>query len=397
MWLAKLKTAAVVVIAGTLTAGGLVAVSQERPRFGPSPSDRDPLKGPPPPPGTVVTHVTSVDIDQALTLSFSPDGRVLALGGFDRNVHIWDVRGMKRVRTLGKAGGAIRDVTFSPDGKTLAAACDDGTISLWSVSTGQREAVLEAKLPGKVGEPVFVLGMRFLPGGKLAAAHNYLDAGRDERHVRILIWDIQARQADTFFQQEGSVYNLAVSSDSKLLAAGVQGEFAGLRVWDIARRAVVLEDKSGGDFYAAAAFDPSGNRIAVGGGHAIEKNGGTMTEGRLRVYDAKTGKELWSVKEATSGSYSSIAFTPDGTGVLTGSSGPIRNVVINGGQGSKVVSELRRWETTTGKLVWQAEGELGQCHIAVSSDGALAAIDSVECRLFDLAGKPGESLVRWKR
>src|SRR5207249_419778 len=50
-------------------------------------------------------------------VTFSPDSRLLALGGED--VQLWDVRTGKHYRTL--AGSKLNSyVAFSPDGKTLA-------------------------------------------------------------------------------------------------------------------------------------------------------------------------------------------------------------------------------------------------------------------------------------
>src|SRR5580700_2379192 len=142
--------------------------------------------------------------DRAEVITFSPDGRLLAGGGLDQKVRVWDVRDRKLVRTLDEAGGAVRDVRFSPDGKTLAVGADDGIVSFWTVATGHRESVLEATLPRKAGEPVFIHGLQFLPGGRLAAAYDYQDAARDERHVQILLWDMRGRETVTLFRQEGN-------------------------------------------------------------------------------------------------------------------------------------------------------------------------------------------------
>src|SRR5262249_18620822 len=316
-----------------------------------------------------VKDFQAVATDCAEVITFSPDGRLLAGGGLDRKVRVWDVRDRKLVRTLDEAGGAVRDVRFSPDGKTLAVGADDGLVSLWTVATGKRESVLEAKLPRKAGEPVFVHGLQFLPGGRLAASYNYQDAAPDERHGQILLWDVRGREAVTLFQQEGNTFSLAASPDGKLLAAPLSGEFAGVRVWDLDRRKVVMEDKAGGGGYAAGGFGGTGTKLAAGGYHAIEKRGGFSTEGRLRLYDVTTGKELWAVKEPTNGSYSCIAFNPDGRGILTGSSGPVRDYRVGRAQGQKVVSELRRWDSATGKLVWRGGGGGRGAPEAASPDG----------------------------
>jgi WD40 repeat protein len=70
----------------------------------------------------------------ALAVAFSPDGRLLAVGGYGTFVRIWDVRTAKVVHEL-NAGGVVA-LEFSRDGRILAVAGDGA--SLWDVETGTR-------------------------------------------------------------------------------------------------------------------------------------------------------------------------------------------------------------------------------------------------------------------
>src|SRR2546423_824950 len=51
-------------------------------------------------------------------LAFSPDGRLLASGGWDRSARLWTV-GTGRSHELTGLGGGVRAVTFTPDGREL--------------------------------------------------------------------------------------------------------------------------------------------------------------------------------------------------------------------------------------------------------------------------------------
>jgi WD40 repeat protein len=65
--------------------------------------------------------------------AFSPDGKMLAAGGYDGKVRLWDVETAKLKETLAGPNTMIYDVAFSPDGKTLASTGQDQTVRLWKM------------------------------------------------------------------------------------------------------------------------------------------------------------------------------------------------------------------------------------------------------------------------
>jgi WD40 repeat protein len=72
-------------------------------------------------------------MNKVRTISFSPDGKVLASGSDDQSIQVWDTVNMKLlVRLTGHSGGVF-DLTFSPDGKILASGSEDKTIKLWTI------------------------------------------------------------------------------------------------------------------------------------------------------------------------------------------------------------------------------------------------------------------------
>ena len=69
------------------------------------------------------------------SLAFSPDGTILASGSSDRSVKLWDIHKDKCFKTLSEHNQRVRCVEFHPQGKILASSSSDNTIKLWDVAT----------------------------------------------------------------------------------------------------------------------------------------------------------------------------------------------------------------------------------------------------------------------
>ena len=65
------------------------------------------------------------------SIAFSPDGVLLASGGRDGGVRLWDGRTGEGLARFQASEGGVTSIAFSTDGSLLAAACMDGTVRLW--------------------------------------------------------------------------------------------------------------------------------------------------------------------------------------------------------------------------------------------------------------------------
>ncbi|PMB29329.1 hypothetical protein CEN42_20070 [Fischerella thermalis CCMEE 5208] len=263
------------------------------------------------------------------TMVFSPDGKIIASGGYDKTIKLWDVTTGKVVKTLSSQNNSISELIFSPDGKILASRSLNNIIQLWDLTTGKVIKSLSEHTD-------LVNSIVFSPDGKILASGSSDDT--------IKLWDVTTGQAiKTLTGHVDRVTSVAFSADGNMIASGSDDKT--IKLWDVTTgKAKTFTGNSYS--VSSVAFSPDGNTIVSG-----------SYDRTIKLWDVTTGKAIQTINGHDS-SVTKVAFSPDG------------NLIASTGYDYKI----KIWNFTNSQNIKTLNGhESGISSIRFSPDGKILA------------------------
>lgn len=154
-------------------------------------------------------------------VAFSPDESLVASGGDDGTLRIWDAKSAKELRRCEGITDRVRCLAFSPDGKRIASGhYGPGSaflVLLWEADTGK-------ELRSFKGHTREVTAVKLLPEGD-----RLLSASMDGT---LRLWDAETGKELKKLAHAGGVYDAAVSPDGKRALSAGFGDKT-VRLWDL--------------------------------------------------------------------------------------------------------------------------------------------------------------------
>jgi WD40 repeat protein len=230
--------------------------------------------------------------DRILSITFSPDQKILASGSADRSIKLWDAQTGKLLKSLLGHRSWVWGITISPDSKFLASGSYDHTIKLWDLDSGECLQTLQ-------GHPSSVLAVRFSHDGKTLFSSGY--------DKLIKHWHLETGNCLHTWEADSSnrVWAMGISPNSQHLATG--GDDTSVKLWDIETGACLRIFSGHSHPVVSLIFTPNGDRLISG-----------SSDRTIKIWDVLTGNCLETL-QGHNHWVASLALSQDAKTLISGS------------------------------------------------------------------------------
>lgn len=281
----------------------------------------------------------------ATNLTFSPDGKMLAMGMGDWHfcrergpIELWDVNTWTLLQTIDEAD-CIGDLIFSPSGKYLAFS--NFYVTVWEI-VSEEESIL--KFTGS-GCSNLEKNLAFTSDEEILITESFANSGRD----KICLIRMKDGKALGVLENDSQVDyscepNIATSADGRFMASNLEGKIV---IWQVDEWKQIHALGDGNECFSSAGWLPD-NKTLI-----------TLSNKQLQIWDVPNEKLVHSefLSQQTL-PINIIDWSPDGKTIATANSDGV----------------ISLWQASKGNVFSQLENQGNITSIEFSPDSELLAV-----------------------
>jgi WD40 repeat protein len=219
------------------------------------------------------------------SVSWSPDGNLIALGVSESRITVWDAHTGQFISELeGETQGSIHSIAWSPDSQRIASSTgSDGTIRVWDVAN--REVIQVLNENGTLS---------------LAWRSNTDQLISIDTFGHVHNWDIVRGQATPIFELRGDESVLSWSPNGRHLASVTSDQI--VEIWDVTTGEVVVSQLDHTLPVGHVAWNPAGDLLAAA----------DLESYAIRIWNARTAELQANLEPSFQWIVGSLVWSPDG-------------------------------------------------------------------------------------
>jgi WD40 repeat protein len=238
----------------------------------------------------LTTSLLAESINDIYKLAISPDDRLIATGGSDGKISIWEIGNGQNTLNLKAHAGHVVGLVFTADSQRLISSSFDKQIKIWNIETGTCLKSWDSSMPCY----------------RIALSHDGKTMASGSECGDVVIWNTETgKLLRTFVGHTLQSMSVAFHPQGKLLASSSCD--ASIKLWDITTGKCIKNLTGHTSFAFSVNFSPDGNQLVS-----------SSFDATIKIWDVASGRCLQTMQDHSRATVEAL-FTPNGKQIVSAS------------------------------------------------------------------------------